>query len=72
MDTVLDNYRKYHMPNREAAKVHIKLTIKEYGQLGEEQLERQLRLAHRGLYVAGFSDSVATQIIEKAKEEMGL
>lgn len=70
MDTVLDNYRKHHLPSKESAKEHIKLTIKNYSQMESVSLDKQLSIAERGLYVAGFSKEEAKQIIEEAKEEM--
>ncbi|PGL88560.1 hypothetical protein CN926_00720 [Bacillus thuringiensis] len=57
-------------PNRVAAKEHIKLTIKYYSGLEAVSLDKQLSIAERGLYVAGFSKEQARQIIEEAKEEM--
>jgi hypothetical protein len=57
-------------PNREAAKEHIKLTIKYYSDLETVSLDKQLDIAARGLYVAGFSKEEARQIVEEAKEEM--
>lgn len=57
-------------PNREAAKEHIKLTIKYYSDLETVSLEKQLQIAARGLYVAGFSQREATEIIMEAEEEM--
>lgn len=70
MDTVLDNYRKHHLPSKESAKEHIKITIKNYSDLESISLDKQLEIASRGLYVAGFSKEEAKQIIEEAKEEM--
>jgi len=61
---------KAFRPNREAAKEHIKLTIKYYSDLETVSLDKQLSIAERGLYVAGFSKEQARQIIEEAKEEM--
>lgn len=57
-------------PNREAAKEHIKLTIKYYSGLDTISLDKQLSIAERGLYVAGFSKEQVRQIVEEAKEEM--
>ncbi|EOQ00995.1 hypothetical protein [Bacillus cereus] len=57
-------------PNREAAKEHIKLTIKYYSDLETVSLDKQLSIAERGLYVAGFSWKEIDKIIEEAKEEM--
>lgn len=57
-------------PNRRAAKEHIKMTIKNYSNMESISLEKQLEIASRGLYVAGFSKEEAKQIIEEAKEEM--
>lgn len=57
-------------PNKCAAKEHIKLTIKYYGDLETVSLERQLEIAARGLYVAGFNKEQVRQIVEEAKEEM--
>lgn len=57
-------------PNREAAKEHIRLTIKYYSDLETVSLEKQLEIAARGLYVAGFSWKEIDGIIEEAKEEM--
>lgn len=57
-------------PNRRAAKEHIKLTIKYYSDLETISLEKQLKIAARGLYVAGFSKEQVRQIVEEAKEEM--
>ena len=59
-------------PNRDAAKEHIKYTIKYYGQMEDGVLERQLKIAERGLFVAGFNLSELKQIVREAKEEMGL
>jgi len=59
-------------PNRHAAKEHIKLTIKYYCNLESISLDKQLSIAERGLYVAGFSLSELKQIVREAKEEMGL
>lgn len=61
---------KAFRPNREAAKEHIKLTIKYYSDLETVSLDKQLSIAERGLYVAGFSKEQARQIVEEAKEEM--
>ncbi|PEZ63000.1 hypothetical protein COJ25_17270 [Bacillus cereus] len=61
---------KAFRPNREAAKEHIKLTIKYYSGLDAISLDKQLSIAERGLYVAGFSKEQAGQIVEEAKEEM--
>ncbi|PGM47443.1 hypothetical protein CN937_03990 [Bacillus thuringiensis] len=63
---------KAFRPNRKAAKEHIKLTIKYYSDLETVSLDKQLSIAERGLYVAGFSKEQARQIVEEAKEEMGL
>lgn len=68
--SVLDNYRKHHLPSKESAKAHIKITIKNYSVMESISLEKQLSIAERGLYVAGFSKEEAKQIIEEAKEEM--
>lgn len=68
--SVLDNYRKHHLPSKKSAKEHIKMTIKNYSQMESISLEKQLSIAARGLYVAGFSKKEAKQIIEEAKEEM--
>lgn len=57
-------------PNREAAKEHIKMTIKYYSDLETVSLERQLEITSRGLYVAGFSWKEIDKIVEEAKEEM--
>lgn len=57
-------------PNRRAAKEHIKLTIKYYSDLETVSLDKQLEIASRGLYVAGFSKEQVRQIVEEAKEEM--
>ena len=62
---------KAFRPNREAAKEHIKLTIKYYSDLEMVSLDKQLSIAERGLYVAGFSKEQARQIVGEAKEEMG-
>jgi len=59
-------------PNRHAAKEHIKLTIKYYSNLESISLDKQLNIAERGLYVAGFTKEDARKIVEEAKEEMGL
>ncbi|WP_144585518.1 hypothetical protein [Bacillus cereus] len=59
-------------PNREAAKEHIKLTIKYYSDLETVSLDKQLEIAARGLYVAGFSWKDIDKIVEEAKKEMGL
>lgn len=72
MDTVLDNYRKHHLPSKESAKAHIKMTIKNYSQMESISLEKQLSITERGLYVAGFSKEEASSIVKEAKEEMGL
>lgn len=72
MDTVLDNYRKHHLPSKESAKEHIKMTIKNYSQMESISLEKQLSIAARGLYVVGFSKEEANSIVKEAKEEMGL
>lgn len=61
---------KAFRPNREAAKEHIKLTIKYYSDLETVSLDKQLSIAERGLYVAGFSKEQARQIVEEAKGEM--
>ncbi len=63
---------KAFRPNREAAKEHIKLTIKYYSDLETVSLDKQLSIAERGLYVAGFSLSELKQIVREAKEEMGI
>ncbi|RAT01413.1 hypothetical protein A6E27_23050 [Bacillus cereus] len=68
--SVLDNYRKHHLPSKESAKEHIKITIKNYRDLESISLDKQLSIAERGLYVAGFSKEEAKQIIEESKEEM--
>ncbi|PFY86017.1 hypothetical protein [Bacillus toyonensis] len=57
-------------PNKDAAKEHIKFTIKYYGLMEDGVLERQLKIAERGLFVAGFTVEEARQIIEETKEEM--
>ncbi|PEM64438.1 hypothetical protein [Bacillus toyonensis] len=57
-------------PNKAATKEHIKYTIKYYGQMEDGALEKQLRIAERGLFVAGFTKEEARQIIEEAKGEM--
>ncbi|PEL23435.1 hypothetical protein COL55_13320 [Bacillus toyonensis] len=57
-------------PNKDAAKEHIKLTIKYYSGLESISLDKQLEIASRGLYVAGFSKEEARQIMREAKEEM--
>ncbi len=62
---------KAFRPNREAAKEHIKLTIKYYSDLETVSLDKQLSIAERGLYVAGFSKEQARQIVEEAKGEIG-
>lgn len=59
-------------PNKEAAKEHIKLTIKHYSDMESISLERQLKVAKRGLYIAGFSWKEIDEIVSKAKEEMGI
>ncbi|MCU5510295.1 hypothetical protein OCB07_15830 [Bacillus cereus] len=61
-------------PNREAAKEHIKLTIKYYSDLETVSLDKQLEIAVRGLYVAGFkyAGGEIDRIVEEAKEEMGI
>lgn len=59
-------------PNRHAAKEHIKLTIKYYSDLETVSLEKQLEIAARGLYVAGFGWKEIDKIVEEAKEEMGI
>ncbi|WP_180231377.1 hypothetical protein [Bacillus thuringiensis] len=48
------------------------MTIKYYSDLETVSLDKQLSIAERGLYVAGFSKEQARQIVEEAKEEMGL
>lgn len=57
-------------PNREAAKEHIKLTIKYYSDLETVSLDKQLEIASRGLYVVGFNWKEIDKIVEEAKEEM--
>lgn len=57
-------------PNRHAAKEHIKLTIKYYSDLETVSLDKQLEIASRGLYVAGFSWKEIDKIVEESKEEM--
>ncbi|MGX5581911.1 hypothetical protein [Bacillus cereus] len=59
-------------PNRHAAKEHIKMTIKYYSDLETVSLEKQLKIAARGLYVAGFSQREVTEIIMEAEEEMAI
>lgn len=59
-------------PNRHAAKEHIRLTIKYYSLMGKETLENQLRIAERGLYIAGFSKKESTNIVDECIEEAGL
>lgn len=56
-------------PNREAAKEHIKLTIKYYSDLESVSLDKQLEIAARGLYVAGFSKKSISEIISECIEE---
>lgn len=68
--TLLNNYLKHYLPSKESAKAHIKITIKNYSTMESISLEKQLSIAARGLYVAGFSKEEAKQIIEEAKEEM--
>ncbi|WP_170954536.1 hypothetical protein [Bacillus cereus] len=46
------------------------MTIKYYSGLDAISLDKQLSIAERGLYVAGFSKEQAGQIVEEAKEEM--
>ncbi|WP_218937452.1 hypothetical protein [Bacillus toyonensis] len=48
------------------------MTIKYYCNLESISLDKQLSIAERGLYVAGFSLSELKQIVREAKEEMGL
>lgn len=68
MSTLNDAFK----PNRHAAKEHIRLTIKYYSNMESISLDKQLEIASRGLYVAGFSLSELKQIVREAKEEMGL
>lgn len=70
--SVLDDYRKHHLPSKEAAKVHVRLVIKEYRQLDEYKFKRQLEVTQRGLYVAGFTKEEAQEIIQECKEEAGI
>lgn len=70
--TALDNYLKFHLPSKEAAKVHVRLTIKEYSILDEYKFERQLAVTQRGLYVAGFTKEQAQEIIRECTEESGI
>lgn len=70
--SVLDNYRKNHLPSKEAAKVHVRLTIKEYSKLDEYKFKRQLEVTQRGLYVAGFSLDESQEIVRECLEESGL
>lgn len=67
--TVLHDYLKYHLPSKEAAKEHIRLTIKYYSQLGEYKFKRQLEIAERGLYVSGFTREQAKEIIKEVTTE---
>lgn len=68
MAFILDNYAKNFMPSVESAKKHIELTIKYYGQVSDDVLKKQLELAHRTLYVSGFSNEQATRIINECVE----
>lgn len=70
--SVLDNYRKHHLPSKEAAKVHVGLVIKEYRRLDEYKFKRQLEVTERGLYVAGFSLDESQEIVKECLEESGL
>lgn len=70
--TVLDDYLKHHLPSKEAAKVHVRLVIKEYSQMDEYTFKRQLEITERGLYVAGFTKEQAREIMEEITEEVGL
>lgn len=70
--SVLDDYRKHHPPSKEASKVHVRLTIKEYSKLDEYTFKRQLEITERGLYVAGFTKAQAQEIIQECTEESGL
>ncbi|WP_165365574.1 hypothetical protein [Bacillus albus] len=47
------------------------MTIKYYSDLETVSLDKQLSIAERGLYVAGFSKEQARQIVEEAKGEIG-
>ena len=67
--TVLDDYLKHHLPSKEAAKVHVRLVVKEYRQLDEYVFKRQLELTERGLYVAGFTKEQAQEIMREVTEE---
>lgn len=69
--SVLNDYLKFHLPSKEAAKVHVHLVIKEYGQLEEYTFKRQLEITERGLYVAGFTKAQAQEIIRECTEEAG-
>ncbi|MGY0013246.1 hypothetical protein [Bacillus anthracis] len=70
--SVLDNYRKHHLPSKEVAKVHVGLVIKEYRRLDEYKFKRQLEVTERGLYVAGFSLDESQEIVKECLEESGL
>lgn len=70
--TVLDDYLRNFMPSKEAAKVHVRLVIKEYGQMDEYTFKRQLEITQRGLYVAGFTKKQAREVMEETLEEAEL
>lgn len=70
--SVLDDYRKHHLPSKEAAKVHVRLTIKEYSKLDEYKFLRQLDITTRGLYVAGFTSEESIQIVRECLDERNL
>lgn len=68
--TKLTILNKAFRPNREAAKEHIKLTIKYYSQMEDGVLERQLRIVSRGLYVAGFNLDEIEMIMKEVTNEV--
>jgi hypothetical protein len=67
--TVLNDYLRFHLPSKEAAKVHVRLVVKEYSQLDEYVFKRQLEITKRGLYVAGFTKEQAREIMREIAEE---
>ncbi|EJV41788.1 hypothetical protein [Bacillus toyonensis] len=67
MSTLTDYLEKF-IPSEDAAKVHIKLTIKNYRPIGEEVLNKQLKLVQEGLEVAGFPPITAQRLIIECVE----
>lgn len=55
------------IPNEDSARKHIEFTIKYYGQMGEDVLEKQLKIAQKGLIVAGFDELTASRLITECK-----